>query len=177
MSLQPPRTFVKLYCLVWSAHRALCTPIWPAERTVWPQTASRIHIGCIKGRGTSLGPRKNCHNHNPRMSVMNTQTDTMFALIYRIFNCVLVPFSFLLVWLMPLAQVWTDYKIGKLNVWRLFCDVCIHFLNNQIWKEIMLELNGKPSKCCHVLNWFFLPKPGFWEFIWIFSGRSISPTF
>jgi len=41
---------------VWPTHRALCTPVWPAERTVWPQTASRIHSGCIKGRGTSPGP-------------------------------------------------------------------------------------------------------------------------
>ncbi len=24
----------------------------------------------------------------------------------------------------------------------------------------------------HVLNWFFLPKPQFWEFIWIFSSRN-----
>jgi len=36
-------------------------------------------------------------------------------------------------------------------------------------------------KCYHILNWFFLPKLGFWEFIWIFSSRnhlkSISPTF
>jgi hypothetical protein len=24
----------------------------------------------------------------------------------------------------------------------------------------------------HVLNWFFLPEPGFWEFIWIFSSRN-----
>jgi hypothetical protein len=46
---------------------------------------------------------------------------------------------------MSLAQVWTHYKIGKLNMWTLFCNVCIEFLNNQIWKEIMLELNGKPS--------------------------------
>jgi hypothetical protein len=41
---------------VWPAHRALCTPVWPAECTIWPQTASRIHTGCIKGRGTSPGP-------------------------------------------------------------------------------------------------------------------------
>ncbi len=39
---------------------------------------------------------------------------------------------------MMLAQVWTHYKIRKLNMWTLF-------LNSQIWKEIMLELNGKPS--------------------------------
>jgi hypothetical protein len=45
------------------------------------------------------------------------------------------------VWPVPLAQVWSHYKIGKLNMWTLFCNVCIHFLNSQIWKEIMLELN------------------------------------
>jgi hypothetical protein len=49
------------------------------------------------------------------------------------------------VWPVPLAKVWTYYKIGKLNKWTLFCNVCIHILNSQIWKEIMLELNGKPS--------------------------------
>jgi hypothetical protein len=37
-------------------------------------------------------------------------------------------------------------------------------------------------ECYHVLNWFFLLKPGFLEFIWIFSSRNhlkikISPTF
>jgi hypothetical protein len=48
----------------------------------------------------------------------------------------------------------------------------------------MLELNGKPSKafkCYHVLNWFFLPKPGFWN-LFEFSAvgiilKSVSPTF
>jgi len=50
-----------------------------------------------------------------------------------------------LVWHVPLVQVWTHYKIGKLNVWPLFYNVCNNFLNSQIWNEIMLELNGKPS--------------------------------
>ncbi len=54
-------------------------------------------------------------------------------------------FSQILVWLVLLAQVWTHYKIEKLNMWPLFCNACIKFLNSQIWKEIMLELNGKPS--------------------------------
>jgi hypothetical protein len=48
----------------------------------------------------------------------------------------------------------------------------------------MLELNGKPSKafkCYNVLNWFFLPKPGFWN-LFEFSAvgiilKSVSPTF
>ncbi len=38
-----------------------------------------------------------------------------------------------------------------------------YFFNSQIWMENMLELNGKPSKCYHVLNWFFLPKPVFFK--------------
>jgi hypothetical protein len=50
-----------------------------------------------------------------------------------------------LVWPVMLAQVWTHYTIGKLNMSTLFCNVCIDFLNSQIWKEIMLELNGKSS--------------------------------
>jgi hypothetical protein len=53
----------------------------------------------------------------------------------------------------------------------MYCNVCIDFLNSQVWKEIMLELNGKPSKCYHVLNWVFVPKPGFLEFIWIFKQQ------
>jgi len=51
-----PQVLCALPRPVWPAHCALCTPVWLAERTVWPQTASRIHIGCIKGRGTSPGP-------------------------------------------------------------------------------------------------------------------------
>jgi hypothetical protein len=27
------------------------------------------------------------------------------------------PVYFILVWFVPLAQVWTHYKVGKLNVW------------------------------------------------------------
>jgi hypothetical protein len=30
-------------------------------------------------------------------------------------------------------------------MWILFYNVCIDFLNSQLWKEIMLEFNGKPS--------------------------------
>jgi hypothetical protein len=44
---------------------------------------------------------------------------------------------------MPLAQVRTLYKIGKLNMWTLFCNVCIDFLNSQIWKEISKPIKKK----------------------------------
>ncbi len=64
-------------------------------------------------------------------------------------------------WPVPVAQVWTHYKIRKLNMWTLFCHVCINFLNSQIWKGIMLELNGKPpsvttfSTDFSFKTWFF----------------------
>jgi hypothetical protein len=60
-----------------------------------------------------------------------------------------------------LAQVWTHYKIEKLDMWTLFCNVCIDFLNNQIWKEIMFELNGKLSSVTMSSTDFFLSKTWF----------------
>jgi hypothetical protein len=63
----------------------------------------------------------------------------------------------------PLAQVWTHYKIGKLNMWTLFCNVCIDFLNSQIWKEIMLELNGKLSSAIMFLIDFSFQNLIFWN--------------
>jgi hypothetical protein len=36
----------------------------------------------------------------------------------------------------------------------------------------ILERPVPLAKCYHVLNWFFFPKPGFLEFIWIFSCRN-----
>jgi hypothetical protein len=64
---------------------------------------------------------------------------------------------------MPLAQVWTRYKIGKLNMWTLFCNVCIDFLNKQIWKEIMLELDGKPSTSTTFSTDFAFQNLVFWN--------------
>ncbi len=91
-----------------------------------------------------------------------------------LFKITLPTKSFELVWHVALAQVWTHYKIRKLNVWTLFCNVCIKILNSQIWKEIMLELSGKPSSLTHhVLNWIFLPKPGFFGNLFVFfRGRN-----
>ncbi len=86
-----------------------------------------------------------------------------FHLIFAYFRMQWIGVNVLKDFFDMLAQVWTHYKIGKLNMWTLFCNVCIDFLNSQIWKEIMLELNAKP------FEWFFLSKPGFLEFIWIFS--------
>jgi hypothetical protein len=61
-------------------------PVWPAERTVWPQTASRIHTGCIKGRGTSPGPPQRLH-WSQSVNVCDEHTDrhhdTMFAVCKR----------------------------------------------------------------------------------------------
>jgi len=92
--------------------------------------------------------------------------------------------SSILVWPVPLAH----YKIGKLNIASLMGflimfffgyelevylgRVCINVLNSQIWKEIMLELNGKPSSVTASSTDFSFQKPGFLEFIWIFSGKN-----
>jgi hypothetical protein len=89
-----------------------------------------------------------------------------------------------LVWPVPLAQVWTFYKIEKLNMWKLFCNVCIDFLNSQIWKEIMLEWynwNGKPSSVPTFSTDFSFQNLIFWN-LFEFSAakvtlKSISPTF
>ncbi len=78
--------------------------------------------------------------------------------------------SRLLVWPVPLAQVWTHYKIGKLNMWTLFCSVCIDFLNSQIWKEIMLELNAKPSSVTTFSTDFSFQNLVFWN-LFEFSGQ------
>jgi hypothetical protein len=71
--------------------------------------------------------------------------------------------SLVLVWPVPLAQLWSHYKIGKLNMWTLFCNVCIDFLNSQIWKEIMLELNGKPSSVTTFSTEFSFQNLVFWN--------------
>jgi hypothetical protein len=77
----PLQVLCALPMLVWPAHRALCIPTWLAERTVWPQTTSRIHTGCIKGRGTSPGPPQRlpwsqsanaCDEHTDRHHVYTT---------------------------------------------------------------------------------------------------------
>ncbi len=93
----------------------------------------------------------------------------------------LLTFSFTLVWPVTLAQVWTHYKIGKLNMWTLFCNVCIDFLNSQIWKEIMLELNGKPSSVTRFSTDLSFQNLVFWN-LFEFSvaeitSKLISPTF
>jgi hypothetical protein len=62
-----------------------------------------------------------------------------------------------------------NYKIGKLKMWTLFCNICINVLNNQIWKEVMLELNGKPSSVTTFSIDFSFQNL---EFIWIFSNRT-----
>ncbi len=85
-----------------------------------------------------------------------------------------------LVWLVPLAQVWTHYKIGKLNMWTLFCNVCIDFLNSQIWKGIMLELKCKPSSVTTFSTDFSFQNLVFWnlfEFlVAVITSKSMSFT-
>jgi hypothetical protein len=84
-------------------------------------------------------------------------------------------YIYILVWLVPLAQVWTHYKIGKLNMWTSFCNVCIDFFEQP-------NMKGKPSSVTTFSTDFLFQYLVFLEFIWIFSGRNhlkhnISPTF
>jgi hypothetical protein len=42
----------------------------------------------------------------------------------------------------------------ELHMWTFLCNVCIKFLNGQIWKEIMFKLNGKLSSVIMFLTKF-----------------------
>jgi hypothetical protein len=76
-----------------------------------------------------------------------------------------------LVWPLLLAQVGTHYKTGKLNMWTLFCNVCVNFLNSQIWKEIRFALNGKPSSVTTFSTDFSFQNLVFWN-LFEFSHRN-----
>jgi hypothetical protein len=52
------------------------------------------------------------------------------------------------------------------------CNVCSDSFEQLVWKEIVLELNGEPSSVTGFSTDFFLPNPGFLEFIWIFSNKN-----
>jgi hypothetical protein len=70
--------------------------------------------------------------------------------------------------------VWTHYKIKKFNMWTLF-------LNSQIWKEIMLELNGKASSVTTLSTDFSFQNLIFWN-LFEFSAAKVTlklifPTF
>jgi len=74
---------------------------------------------------------------------------------------------------MLLAQAWTHYKIGKLNMWTLFWNVCIDFLNDQIWKEIMLELNDKLSSVTTFSTDFSFQNLVFWNLFELLVAKII----
>jgi hypothetical protein len=50
-------------------------------------------------------------------------------------------------------------------MWTLFCNVCIDFLNSQIRKEIILELNGKPSSVMMFSADFSFQNLVFWIYL------------
>jgi hypothetical protein len=66
-----------------------------------------------------------------------------------------------LVWPVPLAQVWTHYKIGKLNTWTLFSNVSINFLNSQYERKsclnwmVSLQVLPRPKLIFPSKTWFF----------------------
>jgi hypothetical protein len=63
----------------------------------------------------------------------------------------------ILMWLMSLIHVWTYYKIGKLNMWTLLCVLI--FWRTKFERKSCLNWVVD----IHILNYFFLPKPGFWN--------------
>ncbi len=52
-------------------------------------------------------------------------------------------------WHVPLAQVWTHYKIGKLNMWMLFCNVCINFWTTKYERKSCLNWIVSPQVLPH----------------------------
>ncbi len=94
--------------------------------------------------------------------------------------------SSILLWPVPLAH----YKIGKLNIASLMGFLIMFFFGYELEEylegmQYMYWFFEQPNtkgnhawneceafKCYHILNWFFLPKTWFLEFIWNFSGRN-----
>jgi hypothetical protein len=96
----------------------------------------------------------------------------MRSLALWLTSCPISSFTSLLalVWPMLLAKVWTHYKIRKLNMWTLFCNLCIDFLNSQIWKEIVLKNKMVSLQMLPRSQLIFPSKTWFFVFILIFSG-------
>jgi hypothetical protein len=64
--------------------------------------------------------------------------------------------------------------VGDIKFWWIFLignSGKIQNVNqNQISKRLVWL--ARWPKCYHVVKWFFLPKPGFWRFVWIFNGTN-----
>jgi hypothetical protein len=70
-----------------------------------------------------------------------------------------------------LRQFWSDFNFFIKKNLKDFSFSFSFFLSFFFSCVLVCGLCRWP-KCYHVLNWFFLSKPGFWEFIWIFRGRN-----
>jgi hypothetical protein len=80
-----------------------------------------------------------------------------------------IPFS--LVWPVPLAQVWTHYKLGKLSMWTLFCNVCIYFWTAKYERKSCL--NWMVSLQVLPRSWLIFPsKTWFLGIYWICTGKN-----
>ncbi len=53
----------------------------------------------------------------------------------------------------------------------LWINLCYYWVGTY-WELGGTNWEHNDPKCYHVVNWFSLPKPGFLEFIWIFSCRN-----
>ncbi len=63
-------------------------------------------------------------------------------------------------------------KHGNTSCYATICWRWISTWSSYIWNLMITSVACAIGPTFyHVLKWFFLPKPGFLEFIWIFSGR------
>jgi len=67
-----------------------------------------------------------------------------------------------LVWPVPLAQVWTHYKLEKLNMWTFFCNVCSVFFWTAKYERksclnwmVILQMLSHSQPIFPSKTWFF----------------------
>jgi hypothetical protein len=66
--------------------------------------------------------------------------------------------------LCPWPKCETPYKIGKLNMWTVFCNVMYHFFEQpNLWKTNHAWIEWQASECYHIL------KPIFPSKTWVFG--------
>ncbi len=115
--------------------------------------------------------------------MLNLNLETLNLSKDRVFICIVATQKHLwflqgLVWPVPLAQMWTCYDVWWTQNMTLFCKVYLYPIARslqQCQRHITIPstwIEWQTFKCSNVQNWFLLPKLGFLEFIWIFSGRN-----
>jgi hypothetical protein len=63
-------------------------------------------------------------------------------------------------WHVMLTQVWSSLQNRETQHVNIVLQyICINFLNTQIWKEMMLELNGNPTSDLFIKHQKHFPIP------------------